>query len=577
MPALDKTSLPKIMVATMPTELIIFAGKPQWTEIGGTQLVYVSNTAGNVFKHLKELKNYVLISGRWFRSESFEGPWEYVSGASQPPDFANIPDNSPKENAKASVPGTHQSQEALIANMIPQTSKVDLQKAQFSAPQYDGAPQLKPIEGTTLQFVVNSSTPIIKVDDRMYYACQNGIWFVTSNLQGPWLVATAIPPVIYSIPVTSPVHYVTNVKVYHYSSGFVWVGYTAGYSGAIVSADGVVVYGTGYKYTPWIGSIYIAAPVTYGYWASPCWTPWAGWSYGFAAGWAWGASYRYWSACPAAPYWGPYGYHCYGSAYNAHGGVTAWGAYGWAGTSGTIYHQSGAWSSASRGAAGYNAATGNQWATQYGRAYNSTTGARAVGQRGAVENVHTGNYAYGERGAVYNPNTGAAAAGGRVTVGNTDSGHSATVGRAAVYNPNTGQTTRVGGVQTENGSVGHVGNDVYASKDGNVYHTDGQGGWNEVTKPKNTTANSARAQFQNQGTTGTSRTFQQPQQANFQNQGSSRREQFAGRQNQTAAPTLQRDAQARQIGEQRTQSFQANRSRPQFNRSQSQAMVVRRR
>ncbi|MFO1498965.1 MAG: autotransporter [Verrucomicrobiota bacterium] len=556
LPTLGRTPVPKLVFATKPTELIVFAGEPQWTSIPGTELLYASNTTGNVFVHVAESRNYVLISGRWFRSPSLHGPWEYVMGSSLPDDFARIPDASPKENVKASVPNTRQAQEAVIANSIPQTFQINRQATRLAVPPYDGEPKLEPIAGTRLQYVMNSATPIIRVDDNAFYACQGGVWFVGLGLRGPWRVATCVPTAIYSIPPSSSLYYVTFVKIDRHDANEVWVSYTAGYSGAYVSGDGVVIYGTGYHYTPWIGTIYVSAPVTYGYGVSPCWTPWAGWAYGFAAGWAWSASYSYWCACPPAPYWGPYGYYCYGSAYNAYGGVTAWGPYGWAGTSGTVYHQSGSWSGATRGAAGYNAWTGNQWATEYGRAYNSSTGARAVGQRGAVENVYTGNYAYGERGAAYNPNTGAAAAGGRVTVGNASTGDTATLGRAAVYNPNTGQTTRVGGIQTENGTVGHIGNDVYASKDGNVYRADGRGGWNEVTRPASPSQAPATSSEVNHAAAKSS-----PTSGSF-NRGTTATAQPSSFSNQNSRQGLQGDFQARQLGERRAQSFQAN--RPQF-------------
>lgn len=65
------------------------------------------------------------------------------------------------------------------------------------------------------------------------------------------------------------------------------------------------------------------------------------------------------------------------------GVITAWGPYGWAGSTCYICYQNGPWTGVSRGAAGYNAWTGNEWATSYGRAYNSTTGTRVVCQRGS--------------------------------------------------------------------------------------------------------------------------------------------------------------------------------------------------
>jgi hypothetical protein len=51
----------------------------------------------------------------------------------------------------------------------------------------------------------------------MYYAVDNGVWFVSASPDGPWTVATNVPDVIYSIPVSSPIHYVTYVRIYGYS------------------------------------------------------------------------------------------------------------------------------------------------------------------------------------------------------------------------------------------------------------------------------------------------------------------------------------------------------------------------
>ena len=141
-----------------------------------------------------------------------------------------------------------------------------------------------------------------------WYAVQNGVWFLASSALGPWAVATAVPPVIYSIPPSSPLHYVTYVQVYDVTPQYVVVGYTPGYFGTVVSAGGVVVYGTGYAYAPYIGAtVWYPPPVTYGYGAAVAWTPWTGWAVGFGFGLAFGAAAvgasHYWGYCPA-PYWG---------------------------------------------------------------------------------------------------------------------------------------------------------------------------------------------------------------------------------------------------------------------------------
>ena len=139
---------------------------------------------------------------------------------------------------------------------------------QPSAVAYDGGePQWKPIDGTPLSYAPNTPAPVIRVDPKSYYMVQNGVWFSATAPPGPFVVATAVPAVIYSIPASSPVHYVTYVRVYSSTPTTVFVGYTPGYYGTVMSTDGVVVYGTGYVYPPYVGPYYYYPPpyYTYGY------------------------------------------------------------------------------------------------------------------------------------------------------------------------------------------------------------------------------------------------------------------------------------------------------------------------
>jgi hypothetical protein len=466
------TLVPEIVTATRPTELIVTDGPPDWVPIQTTALLFLKNTTGNVFKNLNDQQTYVLVTGRWFRSADFKGPWQYVPATALPADFAGIPDDSPKENVKASVPGTRQAREAIIANDIPQTAQVDRTQARFQ-PQISGNPELKPIPEAGLSYVSNSPTPIIMVSPTSWYAVQSGVWFTGTSVQGPWVVATSVPSAVYAIPPSSPVYYATYVKIYQVTPQYVTVGYTYGYMGTVVTTDGVVVYGTGYYYAPYIGpTAWVPVPVTYGYAANPSWTPWTGWAVGFGVGWAFGAamvgSRGCWGYAPA-PYWGPMPYAYHGAAYGHRGGAAAWGPGGWAATTGNVYQRWGPTTAVSRSSAGYNAWTGNAWSSKVGTSYNSVTGRVSAGQRASVSNVYTGGYASGQRGATYNPNTGVSARGGSATVGNAYSGSQTTARGVQVSGP--------GG---QSASAAKVGNNVYAGHDGNVYKNTGSG-WEQKT------------------------------------------------------------------------------------------------
>jgi hypothetical protein len=488
LPTLKSGKVPRIVVATSPTELIVTEGEARYAAIPGTKLEYVENTTGNVFRDTSDQKAYVLLSGRFFRAASLEGPWEFVASDALPGDFAKIPDDSPKENVKAAVAGTPQAREALIANAIPQTAEVKVKSAKIDPPKFDGEVKLAPIEGTSLQYVVNTATPIIQVSPTSWYAVQDAVWFTGASAGGPWSVATSVPNAIYTIPASSPLHYVTYVRIYEAKGDSVYVGYTGGYYGACVS-NSTVVYGTGYSYPPYVGSVWYGPPATYGVGVGMTYTPWTGWTYGFGFGWSWGAVTVGWGY-GAYPWWGPVGWGYYypypyyrppywgGAAWGPWGGGAVWGPGGWAATTGNVYSRWGATSAVSRASGGYNAWTGNAWRNTAGMSYNSRTGNLSAGQRSAVGNVYTGNYAYGGRGSSVNTRGGGSVSGGRVTAGNVYTGNQVTAGRIS-GTTGSGQSGSAGYVRGEQGGVARVGDDVYAGKDGNVYKRNGDGGWDQ--------------------------------------------------------------------------------------------------
>jgi len=383
-PSLTDVSVPKIQVATEPTELIVTDGEPDYVPIEGTDLLYVKNTSADIFKETNDQQTYVRISGRWFSAASNDGPWTFVEGKDLPDDFAQIPDDSDKENVKASVPGTAQAQEALIANSIPQTATVNIDEAKFSPPQYDGEPKLEPIEGTNLHYVVNASVPVIEVSETAFYSAENGVWFTTESVNGPWRVATSVPAVIYTIPPSSPLHYVTYVYVYDATDDTVDVGYTPGYSGTVVHQN-IVVYGTGYYCSPWIGAYWWGCPATYGYGASLFWAPWGGWGFGFGFGWGWAAWGGPWGwGWGPGPFWGPW--HWHGGYWGHHHG---WGPRGRGGYPNNYYHRWG--SAATNPAAADRVGVAPQPITR-GATFNSSTGKIT----GAARNNVSSNNVYAD-------------------------------------------------------------------------------------------------------------------------------------------------------------------------------------
>jgi hypothetical protein len=281
------------------------------------------------------------------------------------------------------------------------------------------------------------------------------------------VLADSVPEVIYTIPVSSPLYYVTYVGVYGSTPTTVTYGYTAGYTMTYVSA-GVVVYGTGWYYPPYV----FLAPV-------PIYYPYP---YSFSGAVYYSSATGVWAR--GGTVYGPYGGAVTGgTAYNpatgawAHGaavygpngGAGAWSAYN--PSTGSYAHGSASWGggTGAANASWYNARTGvsgstNQNFNQYGR-----WGSSQVSGPNQTVDTRSRTDAQGSAGA-FKSTTGAEGAGFK------DAG---------------GQS---GGV------VKGPGGNVYAGADGSVYrHTsDGwqkydDGAWNSVTPPSKSTSASGDA------------------------------------------------------------------------------------
>jgi hypothetical protein len=461
-----KAKIPAVYVVFEPTEMIETKGEPQYNLIPGTGLEYVTNTSGNIFRLAGEY--YILISGRWFKGAALDGPWAFVNATDMPPDFTKIPTDNLKASVLASVPGTPEAMDALIANAIPQTATITRSEAKLTV-QYDSEVKFEPIQGTTLSYAINTSAAVIKMSENTYYCVEAGVWFKALSSQGPWTVADIVPTEIYDIPPSSPLYYVTYVKVYNSTPDVVYVGYTPGYYGTVVSADTMtVVYGTGWYYPPYISpTMWYGWPYTYGVGAGFTYSDDTGWSFGFGYGYGYYPWYY--------PWWGPMGY--YGCCWYPYYG---WGAWGGA----VVANVYGVWGNTAysrTGAAWANPYTGNYGAATRGAYHNTQTGRTTVAGRGYNTNIYTGNTAGYRGGATYNPNTGIVVGGGAGYVGNIYTGQGAANRGGFIYNTNT------------NAGIAAGKNNIYAGKDGTVYRynrdsgswsSNNGSGWQPVDKPQ---------------------------------------------------------------------------------------------
>jgi hypothetical protein len=308
---------PAIVTAKQPTELVVTAGKPDWQSLSGGQLLYVQNTETAWLRELATNNMYILLSGRWFRSKSKDGPWTFVRADELPQSFADIPPESDIGGLRVSVAGTDEANDAMLDAQIPETAAIDRSKASLDV-EYDGKPKFEKISGTKVSYATNTAAQVLLIDGK-YYAVDAGVWFASSSATGPWAVADSIPSEeIQEIPPSSPVYNTTHVHIYESTPEVVYVGHTPGYMYSY-PYYGAPVYGTGWYYPPYYGRYYYPRPPTWGF--NVGYNPWTGWNFGlswsngfFSMGVSWGGGYRggyYPGRCCGGYYGGGYrgGYH----------------------------------------------------------------------------------------------------------------------------------------------------------------------------------------------------------------------------------------------------------------------------
>jgi hypothetical protein len=484
---------PTIFYSTKPAEVILFQGQPAYANIPGTQLSFATNTDADLFIYNPTKSYYYLAAGRWFQAPDLKGPWTYAT-PQLPADFANIPQNSPAARVLASVPGTEEAKDAVLMAQVPTTATVDPKTAEQVKVEYNGNPEFKPIQGTSLEYATNTPDKVVKVG-AAYYVCMRGVWFTSANPSGPWATATSVPQEIYSIPPSSPVYNVTYVTQTTGSDGSIQASYTAGYVGTFIAGatvGAILASGTGYYYPPYFGY-----PVG-GY---PVYHPYAS-TYGV------GAYYNNYSGAYGVTHgvYGPYAGAGAGAAYNPYTGTYARGA--------TAYGPYGSQSVA--------------------RAYNPYTGTSAA--------THQGSNAYSSWGqsVVSNGNKSAytqhySNANGTVATAQGSGG-----GSAAAASTKYGNTAAA---KTANGNM-------YATHDGNVYKNTGSGwssynngNWNSVNDSKNSQAKNYQSSASNQAAA----------QQRAQSSGASRQ---TAENRSSGSSEVDRDSQARSRGESQSQRFQ---------------------
>ncbi len=405
-----------VFVVDKPQELIVIAGEPSLQQIPGTHLMWVNNTESDLFFQKDTQKFFFLSSGRWFSTSGLKaGAWSIASN-SLPDDFKKIPPHHPRGRVLASVPGTPEANEALLAAAIPQKATISRHSVTAKA-EYVGNPEFEAIPGTRISYARNTPNDILKIAQH-YFMCLRGVWFMSSAANGPWMPADSIPTEIYTIPPSSPKYNLTFVRVYNSTAKTITYGYTAGYLGAYI-AHGVPMWGTGYTYSSYASGINSPHPV---YWTCPNYT------YGSSA-WYNPATGIY---LRGSAFYGPYGGYARAAVYNPATSQYQWGSSAWA---------------------GYGAAA-------LGGFYDAEAG-------GWAEPNNASDIYQSWRQSLVEPENESA------RTGSQPDSHA----MAAVSAPQTSRGGMPIGVLASQNAAANGNADVYAGKDGNVYRREASGQW----------------------------------------------------------------------------------------------------
>ena len=191
----------------------MFKGQPDFVPIVGTQLLWASNTTSDVLIDTTNNNYYALLAGRWFRAAALTGPWTFVAEQraarrlrEDPADVARRRRAAHRRGHAAGAGSGDRELDSADGDGAAE-GRADLHAATST-----GRRSSRRSRARRSPTSPNSSEPVIQVSPNAYYAVTAGVWFTAAQLTGPWTVATSVPAVIYTIPPSSPIYYVTYVQ-----------------------------------------------------------------------------------------------------------------------------------------------------------------------------------------------------------------------------------------------------------------------------------------------------------------------------------------------------------------------------
>ncbi len=189
------TDPPRILFSSEPAVLITIDGEPRLQKEEGTTLERVVNTPFTIL-YLASKKTYYLYADKdtWYSAKDIQGDWAVTENvpkdvAAKAPRAQDEPEADEEKAEEGEGPGPPP--KIIVATepseLIVSTGKLEL----------------TPIAGTDLLYISNTDSDVLyHIKDKEYYVLLAGRWYAGAKVEGPWryVPGEKLPPDFAKIP-----------------------------------------------------------------------------------------------------------------------------------------------------------------------------------------------------------------------------------------------------------------------------------------------------------------------------------------------------------------------------------------
>jgi hypothetical protein len=179
-----KADPPKILVRNEASVLIFIDGEPRLQDVPKTSLRRVANTPVAILYDARSNRYYTSNGTFWYAATAATGPY-----ASIPKPPADV-EKATREAQANAPPQDVALEDETDQPKTPPALVVTTEPAELIS--FDGEPQWKPVTDTNLLFATNTPNQVFKdIATQQTFALLTGRWFAARSFDGPWTFVPA--------------------------------------------------------------------------------------------------------------------------------------------------------------------------------------------------------------------------------------------------------------------------------------------------------------------------------------------------------------------------------------------------